>query len=162
MERTVFTIEDSQQTDTQNLYSNYPRKLHSPWLLGALLKPLLTDKKQIINLIPDRNFVKKINSHRTHMKMHKTTTWFIVYTYILWQKILAESDWDNNNLLLCLRKGQKIKGRKNSGILRWSITSNMRIMTSLLVLGTQLQAGRRKRWSPCVTWHTAHSIIRFF
>jgi hypothetical protein len=119
-------------------------------------------EKQIINLIPDRNFVKKINSHRTHMKMHKTTTWFIVYTYILWQKTLAENDWDNDNLLLCLRKGQKNKGRKYSGILRWSITSNLRIMTSLLVLGTQLQAGRQKRWSPCVTWHTAHSIIRFF
>jgi hypothetical protein len=87
-------------------------------LLGALLKPLLTDKKQIINLIPDRNFVKKINSHRKHMKMQKTTTWFIVYKYILWQKILAENDPDNDNLLLCLRKGQKNKGRKNSGILR--------------------------------------------
>jgi len=87
MERTVFTIEDSQWTDTQNLYTNYLRKLHSPWLLGALLKPLLTDKKQIINLIPDRNFVKVLNSHRKRMKMHKTTTWFIVYTYILWQKM---------------------------------------------------------------------------
>jgi hypothetical protein len=38
--------------------------------------------------------------------------------YSLYIHTLVENDQDYDNLLLCLRKGQKNKVRKNSGILR--------------------------------------------